>query len=220
MKPEEPTLRREDSVMGMTYEHPAFGCVEISKCQSTPLTMFMSNVRHQHTVRFTVSQAEMDRRHNHDTHRSTKPICSFSMTMVQFAELMGAMGTGSGVPCTLEWVRGEGGKPGISLASAPKRYADEVKAEFKRLGKQVAVIVAETQKALDEAKMSKTKQAVILGPLHRLAQDLGSNIPFMQDMFVEGIESIISEAKAVVEAYAIDNGIEPGDAPIMISSNE
>lgn len=96
----EPTLIREDYALGEMYEHPAFGCISVARTSGGSGTLFMSNVEHQHQIRLTVSHAQMSRTHNQDRHYERNTIVDVAMSQVQFAELMGGMGQGSGVPCT------------------------------------------------------------------------------------------------------------------------
>ena len=216
MKPIESKGNMDDT----RYAHPAFGCVSITRSQGGNGRLFMSDVDHRHLICLEVSTASMSRGLNHDKHFSEGTIVRLAMTPLQFAELVGNMSRGSGTPCTLEWVKGEGMIPPIHGESSTRRFSKEAKAEFLKLAKQISEIVTETRSALEAAKLSKPKQDAILVPLTKIQRTLSDSLPFMQDMFSESLEKIVSEAKSIVESYATERGIEPGQAPLLISSAE
>lgn len=219
MNDQEPILTEEDGTLGDTYEHPAFGCVAISRVSGGTGNLFMSNVKHDHFVALRVMRAKMARSHYQDQHYAQDPIVEVNMSMVQFAELMAGMNTGSGVPCTISRIEKKG-VPGINLENTNRRFAKEVDDRFKELAKQIDTITNSTREALTAAKVPVSKQGAILSPLAKLEQDLRSNIPFMQKQFAETMEGIVSEAKSVIESYATERGITPGEAPLLISSGD
>lgn len=216
---EEPKLIKEDGVLGEIYTHPAFGCISISQTHGGSGTLFMSNVRHDSQIRFTVHRAKMARNHYQDQHYAEETIVEVTMSKVQFAELMAGMNQGGGVPCTLTRVDGTS-PPGIAMENTNKRFAKEANSRFKELARQIDSIITTTKAALDEAKVSKAKQGPILSPLTKLEQDLRSNIPFMQDQFRESMEKIVSEAKSVVESYATELGMSPGKGVTLLSDGQ
>jgi hypothetical protein len=207
------------------YEHPAFGFIRLNRVQGGDPHLFMSNVRHQNKVTICIGRATMARRHHLDTHYAREEEISIEMTTVQFADLMAGLGQGGGVPCTIRKMRGPDGRgpdgngaylPGIDMENTAARYSKEVADTFKKRGQEIDDLVETVRSALDAAKVSKTKQAEILGPIQKLARDLGANMPFMADMFKEAVEGMVQEAKAVVEAYAVDRGITAVEAPALL----
>jgi hypothetical protein len=212
MKPIESEGRFDDT----RYDHPAFGCISITRSHGGNGRLFMSDVDHHHLICLEVATANMSRGLNHDKHFQGKTIVRLAMTPLQFAELVGNMSQGSGTPCTLEWVKGDGMLPPIHGESSTRRFSKEAKAEFLKLAKQIDEVVTDTRKALVEAKLSKPKQDAILAPLILIQRTLSSNLPFMQDMFSESLEKIVSEAKSIVESYAAERGLEANAVPMLI----
>lgn len=221
MSRQKPVLMNTDPRMEREqYEHPAFGCVEVTQTSARGMTLFMSNVKHDHVMRFAVRTAELHRGFHHDQHFSNHhSIVEFYMTMTQFAEMMGGLGKSSGVPCTLRSV-GRELMPDIDTEPTTKRFAAEARAEFKELAKGIQEVINDTEKELDAAKVSKARQKTIIAPLVMLQRRLTDRLPFMQDMFVESLEGIASEAKAVIEAYAMERGLDASEAPKMIGGDE
>lgn len=107
--------------------------------------------------------------------------------------------------------------PSIKLANANKRFSKEAKERFTALSTQINSVVTTITAALVDAKVPKTKQAGIIAPLTRLEQELRSNLPFMADQFAETMEKIVSEAKSVVESYALEQGLTTAARPTLLS---
>lgn len=214
-----PTEKSDDR-----FEHPAFGFVRVTRASGGDPKLFMSNVDHHHKITLTIGGAEMERRHYHDHHYARQELIEVEMSSVQFADLMAGFGQGGGVPCTIRRTRDKDGRygivPGIDMANTVKRYAGEVADTFKKTGTSLNDLAETVRTALDAAKVSKVKQAEILGPIQKIAREIGSDMPFMASMFQETVESLVQEAKAVVEAYATDRGIAADAAPTLLGKAE
>lgn len=219
-----PKMTPGKGVDGDKYEHPAFGFVRITRPSGGDPRLFMSNVDHHHKISLTIGTADMERRHYHDHHYAGVEMITVEMSSVQFADLMAGLGSHSGVPCTIRRARDAEGKytsvPGIDMSNTVKRYAGEVKDSFKENGEALTSLAKNVQEALDAAKVSKTKQAEILAPIHKIAREIGANMPFMADMFQEAVEGLVQEAKAVVEAYAVERGVEASEAPLLLGRSD
>lgn len=188
---------------GTQFDHPAFGYARASRVQGNR-SLFMSNVTHQHFIQIEVGKANMTRNYHHDRHCADHaPLITFSMTQTQFAELATGIGTGNGVPVTLERTQETPNIPDIDFAPTTQRFSKESHDEFMKLDRQVQELIRSTTEELQNAKVSKVKQAAVLHPLKELARTLGDRMPFMQKMFVEAMEGVVSEAKASVESYAL-----------------
>lgn len=206
------------------YVHPAFGFIRVSRVQGGDPNLFMSNVKHDGKVTIVIGTAKMERAHHHDKHYSGRELIQVEMSTVQFADMMAGMNTGSGVPCTLRRVHDDQGKyvsvPGIDMENTVSRYSKEMKDKFKATGRRIADLTKAVRGALEAAKVSKTKQEEILSPISSLATEIGSNLPFMAEMFRESVEELVQEAKAVVETYATDKGLDPRDVPLLLGKSE
>lgn len=219
-----PTTRPGLDEEGGRYDHPAFGYIRVNRVQGGDPRLFMSNVRHQTKITLTIGKASMERRHYHDVHYAENEEITIEMSTVQFADLMAGFGTGSGVPCTLRRLRGPDGKgysvPGIDMENTVNRYSKEVKNKFSMTGKDLSELADSVIKALDAAKVSKSKQREIVAPIEKLAREIGANMPFMADMFNEAVESIVQEAKAVVESYATEQGLTADAAHTLLGKSD
>jgi hypothetical protein len=219
MKPITPE-KVEDSSGETCFVHPAFGFICVSRTRGGDPNLFMSNVKHDGKVTISIGTAKMERAYHNDRHYTDKELIQIEMSTVQFADMMAGMNTASGVPCTLRRVQYERGKcvlvPGIDMESSVSRYSKEMKNKFKTTGDSLIALSNAVRKELEEAKVSKIKQENILAPIESLATEIGANLPFMADMFRESVEGLVQEAKAVVETYAADKGLDSGEVPLLL----
>ena len=219
-----PTTRPGLDKEGARFDHPAFGFIRINRVQGGDPALFMSNVRHSTKITLTIGRASMERRHYHDVHYAGNEEIQIEMSTVQFADLMAGFGTGGGVPCTLRRVKdgagGYVGVPGIDMENTVNRYSKEVKNKFSMTGRELSELAQDVVKALDAAKVSKSKQREIVAPIEKLAREIGTNMPFMADMFTEAVESLVQEAKAVVESYAVEQGLTSESAPTLLGKSD
>ena len=90
-----------------TKKHPSYGLIRFSRIQGHQ-HFFGSDSRPDSYIELTVSECE----HNQDLVQSwyfpRKELVSLRLTNNQFAELITSLNMGSGVPCTLEFIKGEG----------------------------------------------------------------------------------------------------------------
>lgn len=197
------------------FDHPAFGYIRITRPQGGDPDLFMSNVKHDTKVSITIGRASMERAFHHDRHYAERELIRVEMSTVQFADLMSGMNTYGGTPCTLRRIETMTDVPGIDMETTVARYSKEVKKSFQSVGDELARLADGVRKALDDAKVSKAKQAAIVAPIEKLSRDIGSNMPFMEEMFRESVEKLVQEAKAVVEAYATNHGLEASSVPLL-----
>lgn len=215
MKP----TKRDDGQFGDRYDHPAFGCVSVGHPHGTGRGLFMSNVKHNRTVSLRIATASMRRGLGSEEHTEEKQIVEVELSPVQWADLLAGNFTGSGVPCTLRWVQGETPPP-IDMETVLDRHAAESRALMRKLAADVDNLTKTLRASLTSAKVSKKKQDEILAPAVRLEQDLRANLPFAQDQFARSLEDVASEAKALIEAYAEQRGIERQDVPRIEDGRE
>jgi hypothetical protein len=206
--------------IGEEHHHPAFGVLTISEVQSRGQVLFGSNLEHSDFISFSVSNATRFRSNNHDKVHEESKIVEFMMTRQQFAALASGRSKAGGVPCTLRWVRNEGGKPEIDPETEVERFSKDAQEEFKELARQIDTLVDETRAELTAAKVSKVRQEAILAPLVMISRKLGDTLPYLQSVFYETVEDIVNEAKAVVESYAESQGLEESRTPQIGKSSE
>lgn len=186
-------------------KHPAFGSINISRCQGS-VALYDSPIRHMQFIAITISKAEDHRNLNQHWHFATNELVRIEMSEAQFAEAITSMNT-SGTPCTLaryiDPVTKELVTPQLKLVN-PDRETFE--AEIKEATKQTAERAQAALKALDEILSSKSVKkgdlANVRALIFKTAQDLDDNLVFIQRQFYEAMEKVESKVKTELVATA------------------
>lgn len=190
--------------------HPAWANVAVHRSSVSPpgAVLFDSDIRHQHIITVTVSEAYRDRHLNRDWIGGGKQILELSMSEAQWASLLSSVNS-SGVPATITFRdtrEGDPHVPGMPYDPRLAHSANEVKDAAKKAVEDVA-------RAMAAYKEKKT-----VGNLRHLEAMIGnlpSNLKFAADSLTEHTEEVVQKAKADIEAFVIDKanqlGIEPGD---------
>lgn len=182
-----------------TYDHPAFGQIGAYRVQGKT-TLYGSDFLHQNFVIVRIHRSQLNRELSRDWHFATDELVEVALSEAQWATFVSSMNQGSGVPCTIQWVRGEGHMPSIPL----RVEEDVTREEFSRKARQTAAHVAAAIEEIEGeigASLSKAKREKILARLTRLRRDLDDSMPFIARSFDEHMETTVEKAKVEVNAY-------------------
>jgi hypothetical protein len=174
-----------------TTEHPSYGMIEIGRWQGGGQVLFGSSIEHHNTIHITILEGAYRRDLSHDWYYSRKPIVEVAMSQTQFAEAI--TNIGSGTPCTITYRTDKGKMPPVPFESKVKQFNDEFSKDMKGIASKCDDIIKEAE----ERKLPKA----FVSKLQMLKQDLGSNMPFVNQSFTEQMESTVKEAKGEVEAF-------------------
>jgi hypothetical protein len=183
-------------------KHPAFGTIGASRV-SGHATLAGSPLKHHGFITIRVSFADERVSHTHSHFYERERVVELSISEAQWAAFVSTLNVGSGVPCTLEWVREGTFKrlPLIEDESFEDRRANDIKRCVKKNQEQLDAAVAflddllakgvpASRKALKELR-DKFIQPVDNAP---------NNAEFLADMLTEHTEELIESAKAEVSA--------------------
>ena len=109
---EEPSIEKGTGFHDEKITHPAFGQVQVSRI-SGHTTLYDSEFNHAHYVRVTVHRSELNRSLSRDWHFAKSEIVEFDLSEAQWATFVSSFGNGSGTPCTLKFIAGQGHMPQI-----------------------------------------------------------------------------------------------------------
>lgn len=192
--------------------HPAFGHIKINRVSATPgVTLFDSEIRHQHFVTITVSGASCKRDLNHNWIHEGKALLEIEMSEAQWASFVSSPNT-SGVPCTIKRTETDWQVPGL-----PHRPV---------LGQSLK----ETREAADQAfegikDAFDAYEAAIKGPakernealrnLRAAIHNATANVVFAASSLNKHAENTVQKARADVEAMVLravqQHALEAGD---------
>ncbi len=186
---------------------PSYGMIQLSRSSigGTGTALFGSSIMHNNVIRLTISNGFMEREDSQDNYyaKTSRKNCIVEVEMpyTQFAGAITSLNMGDGVPVTITNI---GGQP------VPKRpYEDKQKIMRKEvedaaddIARKLVKDAAEVKKLLDEKRvLSKSDREWIVNVLKGADQRLSSDIPFLNDLFLEQMDKTVTEVKGEFESY-------------------
>ena len=198
---EEPVIT-PDGRGGTKASHPAFGAISMFHTSGYQ-SMFGSDFKHMHYISFELSEADLHRDLSHDHHYAKRVIARWRMSMAQFAQLAGQVGTHSGVPVTLEYRPDPEAKlyscPDFPLRDENDLFAVEGSAA---LDEALAALNDLEAKVRDATSgLPKSKAAKLLGDVQHARAKLNSTLPFIEKSFRERMEERVQKAKTEIASW-------------------
>jgi hypothetical protein len=180
-------------------KHESFGQIYFGRINGHA-EFYGSELEQSHYISMEIHQSEVHRELSKDWYFTKGlPVIRLRMTSGQFAELITSLNNGSGVPCTLEMVKGE------KVAPLPKQESRKefVHRKFEDRMKEFGNTIRERQQIARELVKKKTlsKQDVhdLTHHIEWLTQEVESNIPFFAKCFQETMDEVVFEAKTEIE---------------------
>jgi len=165
--------------------------------------MFGSHVtRHPSYISIEIKHGACKHGEHDDWYSGRKHILRLRMTAAQFAGMLVNVGVGDGVPCTLEYIEGEGALP------KPPRVpleADRIRRGFRKKCEELDSSLAGHYKSVGEILMKRsltqTDKREVLQAFSKISQEIRSNMPFVLELFEESAEKVVTASKAEVESF-------------------
>lgn len=181
--------------------HPSYGMAGFFRSQGGNFNLFGSSIRHNNTISLQVSRGERHRDLSHDWYHDRDRLIEVRFSQTQFAELLTTMNCGSGVPCTLEFVQGEGVMPPIEdVTNKKEEIRNEFNATAKEIGKRLDGIKEQCDAVLANPKPSKAQRDGLKENIRMLIQEVVSNLPFVAKAFDEMTDKVVAQAKGEIDA--------------------
>lgn len=180
--------------------HPAFGQIQASRVSNSPpgSVVFQSDIKHQHTVRITISRASRKRDLNHDWVHGGQELMEVELSEAQWASFVSSMNT-SGVPCTLRRTPDEVYVPGLPYDPRLAHSMNEVRnAADKTFGKIKTKLAEYEQAVADKAGAKVLREK--LRDLHYTVENTEPNLTFAASSLNKHAEDVVQRARADIEA--------------------
>lgn len=188
---ERPTRKDGGQLDDYVEEHPAYATIGASRVSSSPgAALFGSDFRHQHYMTVTIRKANLRRGLSNDWTFGHTELIEVALSEAQWATFVATPNMGTGTPCTLEFLGGEGYVPGIEPITDRRAQANE----------EVARAMAEARTAIEElrdAAPSKKLRELAEKALRRMSD----STPWAVKQFDEHMERTVETAKIEVNAY-------------------
>lgn len=184
-------------------EHPAQGCVEVSKPMGGSRQLFGSDLKHSTTVCLRVSTATGYRGLHSDRHHADKMVCEFEFSEAQWAQFVSSIGMGNGVPCTFNYRPTQ-----YKLERMPEIVKEPLAEKFQRDIEETTVKYVADIKTLvdrlDTLLKSGSQKGIreMVRDLQIKLENLPRNMGFLQGQLTEAVENAVSAGKVEVEAFA------------------
>jgi hypothetical protein len=193
---QEPTWAQGDETLGDKTTHPAFGQIVAHRVQGHR-ALYGSEFRHNAYMSITIRTSMLRRSLSNDWHFADKEIISVDLSEAQWATFVSAPNVGSGVPCTIDHIKGEM----MPLLPDPKSSSDQFAKEVKaKLDDSIAQLKSALA-AIDEMGLPKGKAQALKAKIERSIQQLSQNLPFVAEQFGEHVENTVEKAKAEIHGY-------------------
>jgi flagellar hook-basal body complex protein FliE len=180
-------------------KHESFGQIYFGRTNGHA-EFYGSELEQSHYISMEIHQSEVHRELSKDWYFTKGlPVIRLRMTSGQFAELITSLNNGSGVPCTLEMVKGE------KVAPLPKQESRKefVHRKFEDRMKEFGDTIREKQQKAKELVKKKTlsKQDIhdLTHHIEWLTTEVERNIPFFAKCFQETMDEVVFEAKTEIE---------------------
>ena len=192
-----------DGIHGDTYHHPSFGMLSFSRTHGGHSNLFGSSIQHRDTIHMVLKEGTVARDLNEDWYFGGPGIVEVEMSQSQFAELITSMNMGSGVPCTIKFIKGKGRIPEPDFINKREQITNEFKERMDDKKASANKIYEEIKTLFDTKKsIGKGDRAAILRKIHSITNGLSSEANFMFRQFQEQMDKTITQAKGEIEAFA------------------
>jgi len=210
-----------------TETHESYGLVGIGRRTGDPGPLFGSSIRHHSYIAITIRRAEKNRDLHRNWYYGREKLIEIEMSNTQFAEMITSMNIGDGVPCTLNYVADGPLKKMKRPPGSEQRqiFEDEFKADMQKVGNKISSAIEKATAILDvKGNIKKPDRSAIVSLLKSIAQDINSNMPFVQTQFNKAMDKTVMEAKGEIEAFVTNKitslGIEAMRDQLPQISNE
>jgi hypothetical protein len=192
---------------GIRERHPAFGMIGIYRTNGQRHLFGSPLEKHQNYVTIRAHRAERLRSGvGYDHYFARKQVIEIALSEAQFAQLITSWNSGEGVPCTLDWIAGEGMLPDwpdedhtSDTARVREEFKDRIADVRKKMVSSINLMEGLLEKKGALTKAEKDQIRFGMTAVQRLLDDTG---PFMAEQFVEATEGTVQKAKTEIDAFA------------------
>ena len=183
-------------------EHETYGMLLVHRMESPgEAPLFGSSIPCKTQIALTLRRGVEERHLNHNWFLGQEELFEIRMSPAQFAEAITNMNVGSGVPCTIRYIKGQG-----DLGPCPYRpkfdeYGHEFSGKIANIDSNIVKALDDISAALDAKTIKKSDLREVQTLLKRVRQDLTSNLSFVQKSFDEYVAETTSDAKQEIEAF-------------------
>jgi hypothetical protein len=194
--------------------HPSYGVMSITRVSGSGKHLFGATVDHQSSIRIRISKAHIQRSLNTDRVRDDEPVVDVELSPLQWAEALTTLGVMPGVPVTIRRIGEE-----VIAKCPPCNDRQKIEAEFAAKITGVMDDLRSLQKTMlnmfsKKNALTRADKDALLTGCGRAITEIGSNMPFVHEMFREAMDKTVAEAKAAIDAFYQHAIVEAGLAAL------
>lgn len=201
-------------------KHPSYGMISAhrSNC-SHDKNFYGSETKHNNFIVLEVHTSDVTRGLRQDWYYADRKLIQVALTPLQWAELLTTMNT-SGVPCTLEYVNGEG------RIDNPPELTDKVdlhKMEFEESLHDTLSRIKDALNSLETGIAEGKGKRVLREQLDKLktqTQNLEPNMKFAINQFDKHVNKVLTENKQKIESLIEHKIITLGKEALLQNISE
>lgn len=192
-----------EDVLGTSYKHPSFGMLSFNRTHGGHSNLFGSSIQHNDTIHMVLKEGVVIRGLNDDRYVGEDEILEVEMSQSQFAELITSINVGTGIPCTIKYLRGKGRINEADFINKRQQITNEFKESMNERMSDAKEFYDEVKELFTTKKsIGKGDREMILRRLANVTQGMESSSKFIFDQFQNQIDKTITEAKGEIEAFA------------------
>ena len=183
----------EETSRGTRDTHPAFGVIQANRVSSSPpgQVLFDSDIRHQHFVKLTISDADRERDLHRDWIYERKTLIEVWMSEAQWAQMVSSMNAGT-TSVTIRRREADWDIPGLPFDSRLEISHTETRNAAHRMMEEVKAAMA---------AYKEKKSAENLRRLETAIRNTEANVEFAAKSLTEHSETVVAKARADIEAF-------------------
>lgn len=177
--------------------------IKFSRITGRNNVLFGSSIKHNDRIQLTIKHGEQNRTLHEDIYYGRETIVEVEMSYSQFAECIGAMNVGDGVPCTIQYTEKKGCIPAIEENNSKReQFRNEFSDTISKAMEQVQNQINQIQESIDTKKTLGIKdRKEIVSQLQHVKYNIGANLDFCVSQFDEQMDKSTMEAKGEIEAF-------------------
>lgn len=210
--------------------HPSYGILSMSRSSigGEGTALFGSSIRHNNTIRLSISKGLLERKGNEDRYYpkllQKDKYVEVEMSCSQFAEAITSLNRGEGIPVTIRSLNGQWLEP-CPFEDKQKKIREDFVDTAKQVTRELDSKTKAVAELLENKKtLSKADREFIVAALQDASFSLSQKMPFISELFEEQMDRTLMEAKAEFESFiqskmnrlALSALAEKQDTPFMV----
>jgi hypothetical protein len=192
-------LNKHNLMESERLSHPSYGQILFTRTTGNNTNFYGSELPQDHYISMEVHTSEIKRDLSCDRYSPKQQIIRLRMSSGQFAEMITSMNRGTGVPCTIERIKGEG-VPELPTQESRKEFVHrKFEDRMKEFGDRIRENQTKAKNIIKKKTLSKQDIHDLSLQIDWLTNEVEDNIPYFARCFQETMDEVVFEAKTEVE---------------------